>query len=60
MKKTVRRLALPTLAISALLTVAACTPSDTGDGTTTGFYGPSSANTPDYTDQVRNEFKTWR
>jgi hypothetical protein len=57
MKKTFFRLLLPAFANSALFSLSSCTPSDTGDGTTSGFYGPSTANTSEYTDQMRSNFR---
>jgi len=57
MKTTISRLVLCTLTIGAFLVLASCTPSDSGDGTTSGFYGPSTANTPDYTENLRSEFR---
>ncbi|MDF1826169.1 MAG: hypothetical protein P1U68_16095 [Verrucomicrobiales bacterium] len=58
MKKTIFRLILPVVAVSALFALSSCTtPPDSGDGTTTGYYGPSTANLPDYTEQRRAEFR---
>lgn len=57
MKKLATRLILSTVGMSALFAMTSCTTPDTGDGTTSGFYGPSTANTSDYTDRMRSEYR---
>ncbi len=55
--KQLSRLVLLAVAAGTIACLVSCTPSETGDGTTSGFYGPSTANTPNYTEQLRSEFR---
>ncbi|MEM7601883.1 MAG: hypothetical protein AAF357_10775 [Verrucomicrobiota bacterium] len=49
---------LTAFAAASLFALSSCTPSAPADGTTNqGFYGPSTENTPNYTDQLRSEFR---
>lgn len=57
MKKTFSHFILPALAVAALFVLSSCTTPDAGDGTTGGYYGPTTANLPDYTEARRSEFR---
>ncbi|MDF1657598.1 MAG: hypothetical protein P1U58_08290 [Verrucomicrobiales bacterium] len=57
MKMILSRLFLTAIAASALFALSSCTPSNKNSGTNTGFYGPSTENTSNYTDQLRSEFR---
>ena len=60
MKQTISRIILATIAVAALFALPSCTPSNTSNAGTGGFYGPSTDNTSNYTDQMRSEYSTWR
>ncbi|MDA7926752.1 hypothetical protein N9B21_01815 [Verrucomicrobiales bacterium] len=58
MKISLNHILFSGLCLASLLAFTGCTPAETGGGSEPGaFYGPNTSNTPDYTDNMRSEFR---